>query len=435
MKTMTKRIFAVLLASLLLLGLMACGKDVDDGASVQTDGTTDTTAPADTEPTAPPTHDDGAGDENENGDGNGNGNENENGDQSGDENNEPPAPVAKVTVRLNANAEGVNLLGVRGVASTDGIWCDWAGSGFEFNVDMPQAGDISFMLNSTGDCCFRVYVDGVAHNNTDGTPYYRLNGESISMNIKNVAAGEHLISVVRCDDGSAGTALFNKAIFSGTHVTTLAEKDLYIEFVGDEITLGKGLDGTADGYDATLGFAYKTAAALNAEYSITALAGQGVTAGDYSFDTSYELASPKHQVGVRYDFAKQADIVVVALGTNDMLANDTADFQQMYYELLYNIRQKNGADCKVYCVYVGNVGVSADIQAVCESIGGEAAGFYAVEWTGITGTSYPTAQQQADFATALTAQINATLDDAITVQPSISGIGFVFEWETGLKTA
>ncbi len=430
---MTKRILAILLASLLLLGLIACGKDVDDGASAQTDGTTDTTAPADTEPTTPPTDDDGAGDENENGDGNGN--ENENGDQSGDENNEPPAPVQKRTIYLSSDNQGVRILGVRSYVSDDGIWCDWAGSGFEFNVDMPQAGEIGMWLNATSECSFRVYVDGAAHNNTDGTPYYKVDNETLTMKIANVAAGKHLISVVRCDDGMAGTVVFNKAVVPGTHVTTLAEKDLYIEFVGDEITLGKGLDGTADGYDATLGFAYKTATALNAEYSITALPGQGVTAGDYSFDMSYLLTSPKHHSDAIYDFAKQADIVVVALGTQDAIAGDTGRFQQKYYELIYSIRQKNGEDCKIYCVYSGDEGVSADIQAACESIGGEAAGFYAVEWTGITGTSYPTAQQQANFATALTAKINETKDNEITAQPNMEGIGVVFKWKDCLKQA
>ncbi len=44
-------------------------------------------------------------------------------------------------------------------------------------------------------------------------------------------------------------------------------------------------------------------------------------------------------------------------------------------------------------------------------------------------------KQQADFATALTARINATKDAAITVQPSMSGIGVVINWKSGLKTA
>ncbi len=427
MKTMTKRILSILLASLLLIGLMACSKDVDDGALAQTDGTTDTTAPADTEPTAPPTDDDGAGDEN--GDGNGNGNGDENGNGNGNEDDGQPVP--KYTVYLNPDTEGVSLLGVRGAQQNEGISCEWAGSGFELNVNLPKTGDISFMLNSTG-ACFRVYVDGVPHNNTDGTPYYRTDINVLAFYAKQIAAGDHLISVVRCDDASEGIAIFNKVVIEGTHVTTLPEKDLYIEFVGDEITLGKGLNGTANGYDAMLGFAYKTATALNAEYSITALPEQGVTAGDYSFDTSYELASPKHQPTVRYNFAKQADIVVVALGAHDV---QTDDFQTNYFDLIYNIRQKNGADCKIYCVYVGNAGISADIQAACESIGGEAAGFYAVEWTGITGTSYPTAQQQADFATALTTRINATKNDELTRQPERNGIGVIIKWNDGESNA
>ena len=426
MKTMTKRIFAVLLASLLLLGLMACAKDeapVGDDPATQTQ-TSDTTAtPQDTEATTPPADEDDepttppADDENNK------------------ENNEPPAPVAKTTLILNQNAQGVAILGVRGVASADGIWCDWAGSGFEFNVDLPQAGDIGFMLNTTGNCCFRVFVDGTAHNNTDGTPYYKVNADALAMNVKNVAAGKHLISVVRCDDGSAGTALFNKAVIAGTHVTTLAEKDLYVEFVGDDITLGKGLNGTADGYDAALGFAYKTAVALNAEYSITALAGQGVMTGDYAFGSSYDYASPKHQADAKYGFEKKADIVVVALGTNDALADNTENFQKKYFELLYTIRQRNGEDCKIYCVYSGSEGLSAEVVAACQSTGGEAAGFYAVEWTGVTGTSYPTAQQQADFATALTARINATKDNEITAQPMFSGSGVVIDWKQGLVAA
>ena len=414
-----KRILAVLLAALMLIGLIACAKDEPPVSNDSGTQATDTSAPQGTD-TTPADTDDGEGDENNDGTG-----DNGTGDNGNGDNNTPVTPPAKRTVYLTQTTEGVAVLGVRRMALETGIPCEWAGSGFEMKVNLPIAGDVTFMLNATGTGSFMIFVDGTAHNSAEGTPYYAVTESTKSIIAKNVPAGDHLISVVRSDDGMGGTATFERAVIPGTHLAdALAAKTLYVEFVGDEIALGKGLDGTANGYDATQGFAFQTAVALNAEYSLTALAGQGVTAGDYSFDTSYNMIHPKHRENFTYNFATKADMVVVALGTNDTVS---ADFEDDYFDLLYNIRQKNGADCKIYCVYSGNTGNSAGIQAACAAIGGEAAGFYTVEWTGVT-TAYPTAQQQADFAAVLTARINATKDNAITAEASKGGTGVITDW-------
>ena len=114
-----KKLLAILLATLLLVSLIACGKD-DVAEPTDTDAATDTSAPADKKPaaTTPDSTDDGEDD------GDGEGTPDNGGDDDGD--------IETVTVDLNKNTKGIKLLGGRGIASDSQINLDWSGSGIEF---------------------------------------------------------------------------------------------------------------------------------------------------------------------------------------------------------------------------------------------------------------------------------------------------------------
>ena len=66
----------------------------------------------------------------------------------------------------------------------------------------------------------------------------------------------------------------------------LPEKELKLEFIGESITCGYGIDDEDENHhfqtateDATRAYAYKTAMALDADYSLVSYSGHGIISG------------------------------------------------------------------------------------------------------------------------------------------------------------
>ena len=170
-------------------------------------------------------------------------------------------------------------------------------------------------------------------------------------------------------------------------ITVTGYKDSYgptetkthkIEFIGDSITCGYGIDdeNINGGYknsteNGSKTYAYKTAQNLDADYSIVSVSGIGVisgytTAGNinststmpqyydnigYSWSSFGDWTSPKD---LEWDFSKfQPDVVVINLGTNDSsyVAGDATrqqEFVDGYVDFLKIIREKN-PNATIFC--------------------------------------------------------------------------------------
>ena len=157
-------------------------------------------------------------------------------------------------------------------------------------------------------------------------------------------------------------------------IEPLPEKKLRIEFIGDSITCGYGIDDENRDHhfvtgteDATRAFAYKTAAALDADYSLVSYSGHGIVSG-YSGDGNRvpgQLVPPVYEkLGKNYgsaasvldlsrpwDFASfRPDFVVINLGTNDASyikesAERKEEFTAAYAEFLKMVRKNNPDAC------------------------------------------------------------------------------------------
>lgn len=165
-------------------------------------------------------------------------------------------------------------------------------------------------------------------------------------------------------------AIDNIHVTSTADIQPAAQKSRKIEFIGDSITVGYGVDkqGTNDQFstsnsDCTKSFAYKTAQKLGAEYSAFAASGFGVisgyTGGELnSFQTIpqyynsqgfswYTLPDGKQPMDIAWDFdAYEPDAVVINLGTNDSSytrndENKKAAFTKEYIAFLKQVRSKN----------------------------------------------------------------------------------------------
>jgi lysophospholipase L1-like esterase len=164
-----------------------------------------------------------------------------------------------------------------------------------------------------------------------------------------LAPGEHTISLVKRTQASLGKAMFRGFEIAGVAEPPAPAPALRIEFIGDSITAGEGIDAVngstecqedASGQTGTGGwgqpfhnadrsYGVLTAHALNADYHLTAVSGIGLVR-DYSqmYDARtmadvYDLMFVEETTSIGWDVAQFVpDIVVVALGTNDFSPGD-----------------------------------------------------------------------------------------------------------------
>ncbi len=155
------------------------------------------------------------------------------------------------------------------------------------------------------------------------------------------------------------------------------DKKLKIEFIGDSITCGYGVDDEVkehhfktDTEDATKAYAVKTAELLGADYSLVSFSGHGIISG-YSGDKkihadqtvpevyskvgkSYAKCGNTAIKSIDWDFSKFVpDVVVINLGTNDdsYTAGDTEKeeaYRDAYIEFIGTVREKN-PDAYILC--------------------------------------------------------------------------------------
>lgn len=254
----------------------------------------------------------------------------------------------------------------------DTLWLAYSGSGIEFTVTGTSA-DIVFYGDSTAanasvtneNCArFAIYVDGE-----------RVVDEMMNEGAKKFVLfeGEEertaTVRVVKLSETAMSTLGIRSIHVANGTIAPTEEEQHYIEFVGDSITCGYGVDdedrnnhfSTAT-EDVTKTYAYKTAQALGADYSMVSISGYGVISGYSSDGTKKEtqtMGQYYDKLGFSYansggfsvsdwawGFEREPDVVVINLGTNDASytgsdAEKQAEFQEGYEALLKQIREKN----------------------------------------------------------------------------------------------
>lgn len=154
-------------------------------------------------------------------------------------------------------------------------------------------------------------------------------------------------------------------------------KEKFVEFVGDSITCGYGVD-TKDELcpfstgteNATKAFAYLSAKELDVDYSLVSYSGHGLISGytpDPNVPKKEELMQPYYGItaysynsfnntnpkDTEWDFKRKPDVIVINLGTNDFSyvqndASKTAEFEVCYVDFLKQVRKLN-PDSHIIC--------------------------------------------------------------------------------------
>ena len=183
-----------------------------------------------------------------------------------------------------ANDTNVKMLG-RTYFYNDALWFSLSGSGAEFEftgtkAEITMVGD--YMASSQNRARFSIYVnDKLVIDNmlSDTEKTYNIfeSKEEEVVHVKVIKLSESCNSTIGIKD-------INVVSENGIHPSK--NKTNKIEFIGDSITCGYGVDAKdqnesfkTDTEDFSKTYAYKTAEALDADYSVVSYSGYGVVSG------------------------------------------------------------------------------------------------------------------------------------------------------------
>lgn len=338
--------------------------------------------------------------------------------------------ISLTEVVLGGNDDDPNLKLIDGLMSnikTQGrtslvrgtLMLDFTVSGIEFELDC--AGDVYATFNagkiansgSEGGVYFTIVVDGVSK----ARDYCRISsvGETKVKLAEGLSSGKHTFAIYRQSEHSYGEVGICALSFDGELLDKPADKDLYIEYIGDSISCGFGNlgnssqgDGNPLWSDGTQAYTYIASKALNADWSTVSWSGLGCKYG-YSTITMqdvYPAQRYNYDKTTQYDFAKEPDVVVLALGTNDNSMQSNATLKRAgLVEMLQLVRAKNPNAPIVWIHGMMTTGVSSMIEEIVAEFGGADAGYYACKLTqnNAGGGAHPNLAGQQKFADELVA--------------------------------
>lgn len=278
------------------------------------------------------------------------------------------------------SSNNVKLLG-RTYSKEDSLWMAYSGTGAEFSFTGTSAeitilGDniAATQNNHNNYCRIGIYVNGILQLDT----LVMQSSQTFTV-FQSQTEQTVVITVVKLSEASNSTVgIGNIKVKSKGDIRPTDAKPHRIEFIGDSITCGYGIE--ASRYDVfststenvTKTYAYQSAQSLNADYSIVALSGFGVVSGstpsitrntvkilpDYYERLGYSAGKFGQNVSVAslyWNFSFfQPDVIVVNLGTNDYkyvrnYESRNLEFIIGYVDFLKRIRMKN-PNARIVCV-------------------------------------------------------------------------------------
>ncbi|MBQ7954764.1 MAG: GDSL family lipase [Lachnospiraceae bacterium] len=275
------------------------------------------------------------------------------------------------------NESNVKIIG-RAASLNDTLWMVHSGSGAEFTflgttASITLQGDSSILGTTDSRAHFAIYVNGecVVDELMEGL-------EKTYTVFEKETEEQCTIKIVKLSEAAQSTmGIKSIEVTSKGDITPTENKEKFIEFIGDSITCGYGVEDEVKEHpfrtsteNAMKAYAYKTAEALEADYSLVSFSGHGIISGYTATGNkvpeqtvpqyyeklgfSYGAYMGEKPVDYEWDFQKrQPDVIVVNLGTNDDTYTLThADRQQeytdTYVEFLKTIRENN-PDATIVC--------------------------------------------------------------------------------------
>ncbi len=282
---------------------------------------------------------------------------------------------------IHPTPETVKPLG-RALFLPEGLWMAFSATGAEFTFhgrrcEVTFLGDDRAADPDTGDNHARVaiYVNG---ERTVDTMIDAAEKTCTACDLQE--AQDLVIRVVKLSETAMATCGVKAiAVDSAEGIRPTPVKARKIEVIGDSITCGYGMDDEepehhfrTDTEDTTLAYAYRTAAALDAEHSLVSISGYGIISG-YTATAEEKITAqtiPQYYSKVGFCYAAwqghraeetpwdhtayRPDLIVINLGTNDDSycldhADRQADYRDTYVAFLKEVRRCNPG-AKILCM-------------------------------------------------------------------------------------
>ncbi len=317
---------------------------------------------------------------------------------------EDPTQMEPRTYSFAEIADRVKLIGRGGLTDDGAAVCDFTASGFELKLNM--VGKLTMITDASAQTYFTVFIDGIRQTKRFSVQ----EGRNVQLELAFFEEpGEHSIRVLKQTDAQNSLCKIKSLTFQGILLEKPAERELFIEFIGDGIFCGLGNvncdNGTPEAdvakyQDGTLAYPFLTAEALNADYSVVGFNGMGVTVGaiDSNVTDVYIKQSYLRDSEKDYDFSKAPNLVVINLGTNDALFRDKTtkeEFKATVKNLIRMIRELNGKDIPIVWAYNSiNDGCLEWIREAINEMGGKLNWLYLCELNRNVdgGNGHPTAE-------------------------------------------
>ncbi len=283
---------------------------------------------------------------------------------------------------LNMNSSLMNEKNIKPLGRCefvdDMLWLAYSGSGAEFtfngtSCNVTMLGDDNIMSEDFDSLPrIAIYLDGerVVEKVLD-------KAEETFTVLEDDAAAEHTVRIVKLSEtGNSTCAVKCVETNSYGRIKATERKEHSIEFIGDSITCGYGVDSeigkpfSTRTEDCTKAYAYKTAELLDCDYSLVSKSGHGIITGytgdgtkqtwgvmpDYyeNFGSGSGAFAGKSPDSVKWDFkSREQDVVVINLGTNDYsyTGRDEAkceEYKLAYIEFIKRVRKLN-PKAKIIC--------------------------------------------------------------------------------------
>ena len=296
----------------------------------------------------------------------------------------------------------------RNLLKNGALMLDFSASGIEFGAQCEGTVTVTFDVKklattdtTLGGVYFTVVVDGVAM--ARDAYHLATTGQHTVTIATGLDKGDHTFAIYRQTEHAEAEVGITSIALSGTLLDKPEENKLYIEFVGDSISVGQcnlAKQGTANAgkplyQDATQAYPFLTAQLLDADYSNVSWSGAGCKYGyaGLNMQDVYPKQRYNYDKSTDYDFSvRQPDIVVFALGTNDgMNQKDAALLKAGMLEMLNMVRKNNPFAQIVWIYNMMTDTVNSQVEAIVEELGGAEEGYYCVKLTRNTagGSGHP----------------------------------------------
>lgn len=263
---------------------------------------------------------------------------------------------------------------------------------FEFNADCEGKVTVNLLAETTEDSgeidmYFTGYVDG---ERCETRYQIAEDGSHEIVLAETLEKGAHSFRIVRQTEWNRGNIYVTGVTVNGVLTDPPAQKDLYIEFVGDSFTTGFGnlpeivsdeeWGGAPIYQDATRAYPYLISQALDADLSVVAIEGIGACCSRHPFTMNevYNIYPRVNEKDYTYNEERAADLVIVSMLANDGALRSEemvkpAEIVAKAKELCEIIREQHPGSIIVFCPGAFEKQVTEMIET---ELGGAENGYY-----------------------------------------------------------